>query len=58
MIAVITITLGWWLVPTTITAGLLIWARDGLSDQICAAILLVPILFAWCGYFALRLLLS
>lgn len=65
MIASITISLGWWLIPAVITVALLALAtieesrsRGGLLAGASYVVALIPVLFVWCLYFGLRLLLQ
>lgn len=63
MIASITISLGWWLVPAVITVALLALAtieesrsRGDLLASTYYMFTLIPVLFVWCLYFGLLLL--
>ena len=65
MIAALTLTIGWWMVPTAITVIVFCWAYQveressgSLLSGICYAIAIVPALLAWCLYLAARLILQ
>ena len=64
MIAALTISLGWWMIPTLITAVLLYWAyrveRESSGSLLSGwnyVIAMIPILLVWCLYLAARLIL-
>lgn len=64
IIAAMTVTLGWWILPAVLTIALLAWAaheeagNHGIGAGLCFIMTLVPVLFIWVVYLGLCLLLK
>lgn len=63
MIATLTITLGWWMIPLLLTVAYMAWAvrfereNRGMLAGLSYHFVAIPVLAAWCAYLLLRLLL-